>query len=102
MKKPKNVTFLMGHGAVSVGLSSIVGIGTYSLQSLKSPGKIGREPKKSDLDPASPEVTVYFTKVEDITREIARLQRLRRMMQKTTRAALVAIEKAVGPKCGAI
>lgn len=97
----KDTTFLMGRGAVAVGLTSILGLGTYRLQELKTPGKIGRIPTDKETNKNAPTVTIYFTSEEGISREIARLQRLRRMMRKT-RDFPVEIVQDPGTKCGAI
>lgn len=99
MKKSKSASFLMGNGEVCVEIISIVGLGTYSLQKLKKPGKVGRSVKASDIKETSPLVTMYFTSEEGVTREIIRLQRLRRMMRRTGAAPL---KDDAAPKCGAI
>lgn len=102
-KSRKNIPYLMGLGAVAVGVSSFIGLGIYTFQDMKKPGKLDEDIEDKNLDKSAPQVSIYFTKEEQVTREIKRLQRLRRMMRKTGLSALkVETKKALGPKCGAI
>jgi hypothetical protein len=102
MKKPKipGRAHLPGFGATAIGIAALGPIGVLTYQDTKDTGKINCTPKKSDLVEGTL-TSIYFANEAAVTREIKRLQRLRKVMREVPATKPIKIT-VVEKKSGAI
>ena len=88
---------IIGLGATAIGYGVLGPIGVLTFTDMKDTGRINSIPKKTNLIKGT-ETTIYFANEAAVTREIKRLQRLRKAMQAIHPAVeIVYVEEDKGP-----
>lgn len=92
-KKADHVYIGLGEGMVAAGIGKLLGFGIYDLTWLKNSKQIDTPVEDSEHREDLPSVRIMFSNTKAVTREIKRLQRLRKLMRKKTKKR---------PYCGAL
>lgn len=94
-KKPESVYVGLGEGMVAVGIGKVLGFGVYEFNWLNSSAEINTPVDDKDYREGLPTVRIMFSTTAAVTREIRRLQRLRKLMRKKPKTKK-------RPYCGAL